>query len=202
MSACHRLSIEHTFDNLGTVRLEHTLPLSPTLETMFPTGLRRGATISVSGGQGTTSVAFSVAAAASAHGAWCAAVGFADLGLVALAEMGIDLSRLALVPDIPPAQWVTVVGALLDAVDVLLVRPPAHLKLGDARRLIARARERGTVFVPVGRWTESAEVRLVVDGSRWEGTGAGDGHLRVRRLDVRGGGRGAASKERSLSVAV
>lgn len=185
-----------------TMAVDQTVPLPPALHGLFPLGLRRGSTVAVSPlvptTQGMTSVAFSLAAAASAAGSWCAAVGFADLGLVAVAEMGVDLGRLALVPRPAPGQWVMVVGALLDAVDILIVRPPAHLRQGDARRLITRARERGAVLVPVGRWTEGADVRLVVASSQWEGAGAGDGHLLGRRLEVRAGGRGAASRERSL----
>ncbi|MHB8466158.1 MAG: hypothetical protein ACYDH6_13695 [Acidimicrobiales bacterium] len=181
--------------------VEKTLPIAPALDRLFPLGLHRGSTISVSAtslSQGSTTVAFSVAAAASMGGAWCAAVGFADLGLVAVAEMGIALERLVLVPQVAPNHWINVVGALLDAVDVVLVRPPPHLRQGDARRLISRTRERGTILIPVGRWTERADVRLEVTGSRWEGPGAGDGHLLRRQLEVRAAGRGAASRERRM----
>jgi hypothetical protein len=216
------LPIERLFDTLGTVSraeritelidetrpvtlaVDQTVPLTPALAPLFPLGLRRGSTVTVSAdspqAQGVTTMAFSLAAAASAHGSWCAAAGFADLGLVAIAELGISLDRLALVPWLAPGQWVTVVGALLDAVDIVIVRTPPHLRQGDARRLISRARERGTVLIPVGRWTESAEVRLVVTGSHWVGPGMGDGHLLGRRLEVRAGGRGAAHRERLLSL--
>ena len=186
------------------------LPLPAGLEQLFPGGgLRRGSTVVVaSEGQGAHSLAFSLAAAASAAGSWCAAVGFADLGMVAVAEIGVDLDRLAVVPRLAPAQWVTVVGALIDSVDTLIARPPPHLRLGDARRLTSRARERGTVLIPVicdrardrGPWADGADVRLVVAGSRWDGPGAGDGHLRGRRLDVVVGGRGAAARPRRVEV--
>ena len=57
------------------------------------------------------------------------------------------------------------VAALLDACDVVLARPPAHLKAADARRLTARARERGAVLVVAGAgWPEAAEVQLTVVG--------------------------------------
>jgi hypothetical protein len=191
------------------------LPLPPGLEPLFPGGgLRRGSTVVVtSEGQGAHSLAFSLAAAASATGSWCGAVGFGDLGLVAVAELGVALDRLALVPRLAPDQWVTVVGALIDAVETVIARPPAHLRLGDARRLTSRARERGTILVPVlgsvGRalgnrhpWADGADVRLVVAGSRWEGPGAGDGHLTGRRLDVVAEGRGAAARQRRIEVSL
>jgi hypothetical protein len=182
-----------------SLAVDNSLPIDPAFASLFPFGLRRGSTVAASApGQGATTLAFSLAAAASASGAWCAAAGFADLGLVAVAELGVALDRLALVPRPPPAQWVTVVGALIDAVDIVIVRPLPHLRPGDARRLISRARERGTALIAVGRWTESADVRIEVAASRWEGPGAGDGHLMRRRLQLRGGGRGAASREQRL----
>jgi len=157
--------------------------------------------------QGTTSLALSLAAAASAAGSWCAVVGLADLGLVAAAEIGLALDRLALVPRAEPRQWLTVVGALLDTVDLVIARPPTHLRAGDARRLTARARERGSVLIPVlnpsnagGAWADGADVRLIVASARWVGPGSGDGHLRGRRVEVVSGGRGAAARERRAAL--
>jgi hypothetical protein len=197
---------------------EQTVPLGLAVTRLFPiTGLRRGSTVTISarpsqgahgalgaqgvqGVQGATTLAFAIAATASATGSWCAAAGFPDLGLVAVAELGVALDRLALIPWVTPGQWVTVVGALLDAVDILIVRPPPHLRPGDARRLVTRARERGTVLIPVGRWTESAETRLEVVQAVWEGPGAGNGHLIGRQLHVNVRGRGAASRERTVDL--
>jgi hypothetical protein len=138
-----------------------------------------------------------------ARAGWGAVVAVPDLGVVAAAELGVCLERLALVPRVEAGQWATVVGALLDSVDVVVARPPAHFRAGDARRLSARARERGAVLVPLlpGRaWTDGAEVRLVVTGGRWEGPGAGNGHLVGRRLAVAVGGRGAAARPREVEV--
>src|SRR5579862_1831849 len=200
----------------GTVRplslaRDRVLPVHPGLAELIPDGLRRGSTVVVttsSAGtgapQGATSLALALAAAPSLAGSWCAIVGVPDLGLTAAAELGIVLSRLALVPSPPPAQWVTVVSALLDAVDLVIARPPAHLRTGDARRLSTRARERGAVLVPLltlpthhghGRpWSDGADIRLAVTGGRWEGPGAGEGRLVGRRLEVTGGGRGGAAR--------
>jgi len=177
-----------------------TVPVLDAVSVMFPHGaLQRGATVVVDGGQGAVSLALSLLARAG----WGAGVGVPDLGVLAAAELGVRLEHLALVPRVEAAQWATVVGALLDTVDVVVARPPAHLRAGDARRLSARARERGAVLVPLlpGRaWTEGAEVRLVVHGSRWEGPGAGDGHLTARCLSVEVRGRGAAARQRDVTV--
>src|SRR4051794_12253328 len=130
---------------------EERLPVLGPLAGLFPgSGLRRGTTVSVvgGGGSGSTSLALALLAGPSQAGSWTAVVGCPDLGLVAAAELGVDLERLALVPRPGSgSQWPTVVSALLDAVDVVAVRPPGRIKAGDVRRLTAKARERGAVLL-------------------------------------------------------
>jgi hypothetical protein len=177
-----------------TLADERLLPVVPALEPLLPgRGLRRGTTVTV-----TRSVALALAlvAGASAAGSWVAAVGLPDLGIVAAAETGIVLERLALVP-VPGARaWPAVVAAFLDAVDVVLVRSPPRLPAAQARRLAARARERGAVLVPIGAWSQPADLRLAVTSSSWQGLGQGHGHLRARQAEVSISGRGAATRER------
>lgn len=178
------------------------LPVDPSLVGLLPDrGLRRGSTVTITGpGQGVTSLAVGLASAASAAGSWCGVVGVADLGLVAAAAAGLDLGRVAIVSDIAPAQWATVVSVLVDAVDLVVASPPPHLRIGDVRRLTNRVRERGAVFLALGAWPEGADVRLTVEGARWHGPGAGDGHLEGRRLEVAIGGRGAASRPKRATL--
>lgn len=168
-------------------------------------GLRRGSTVAVGAGPvpGATSLTLALLSAASTAGAWCAAVAMPDLGLVAAAEMGVDLERLALVPH-PGEQWPVVVAALLESADVVVVRPPGRVRPGDARRLVARARERGAVLVPLdpvgrraGSWPEAPDVRLEVTGSTWSGLGVGHGYLQGRAVEVTVTGRRAAGRARS-----
>jgi hypothetical protein len=181
---------------------ERLLPVLGPLEPLFPTrGLKRGSVVSVAG---STSLALSLLAAASAQGSWCAAVGMPALGLAAAAELGVALERFPLVP--APARaagaggWAWVVAALVDACDVVLARPPRRLAGADARRLTARARERGAVLVVAGQWPEAAEVQLTVGSSAWEGLGQGYGRLLGRRVEVVAGGRGAAARERRVGL--
>lgn len=181
---------------------ERLLPVLGPLEPLFPAGgLRRGSVVSVGG---STSLALSLLAAASSSGSWCAAVGLPALGLAAAAELGVALERFPLVP--VPARgagaggWAWVVAALADACDVVLARPPAHVKAADVRRLTARVRERGTVLVVSGAWPEPAEVQLAVASTAWEGLGQGHGRLRGRQVEVVAGGRGAAARERRVSL--
>ncbi|MEI8002129.1 MAG: hypothetical protein WCI50_12340, partial [Actinomycetes bacterium] len=113
-------------------------------------GLRRGTTVAVGGapGSGGTSAAFALAAAATAAGEWVAAVELgSSLGVLAAAEAGVDLTRFAVVRRVPPARWATVVAALLDGMGLVCAEVPSGVRAGDARRLVARARERDAVLV-------------------------------------------------------
>jgi hypothetical protein len=177
-----------------TLADERLLPVLPALQPLLPhPGLRRGATVAVTR---SAALALALVAGASAAGSWVAAVGLPDLGIVAAAETGVVLERLALVPAPGARAWPTVVAALLDAVDVVLVRSPPGLPDAQARRLIARARERGTVLVPLGPWPQPADLRLAVTASTWHGIGQGHGHLHSRLAEVVATGRGAATRER------
>lgn len=179
-----------------TLAEDRVLPVLPALEPLLPgRGLRRGSTVAVAG---STSLALAVLAGPSAAGSWSAAVGLPSLGLVAAAEAGVALDRLALVAS-PGEQWPTIVAALLDAMDVVLVCPSGRVRVGDARRLTARARERGAVLVSTKAW-EGADVRLSVASSEWEGLGQGHGHLTRRRMEVVASGRGAAARERRATL--
>lgn len=172
---------------------QRLLPVLPALAGLLPGGgLRRGSTVSV---EGSTSLALAVLAGPSGAGSWCAAVGLPSLGLVAAAELGVAVERLALVAA-PGDDWAAVVAALLDALDVVVVGAPRRrASPADARRLVARARERGAVLVPLGRW-DGADVRLSVTAGGWQGLGNGSGHLRARLVEVVAEGRGAAARPR------
>src|SRR5829696_438068 len=173
---------------------QRLLPILPALESLLPhPGLRRGSTVAVTR---SAALALALVAGASAAGSWVAAVGLPDLGILAAAETGIALERLALVPTPGPRAWPTVVAALLDAIDVVLVRSPPGLPPAQARRLAARARERGAVLVPLGPWPEPADLRLAVTASTWHGLGQGHGSLHSRVAEVVATGPGAAARER------
>jgi hypothetical protein len=178
------------------------LAVSEPLAPLFQAGgLRRGSTVVVStGANGSTTLALALTVAASQAGSWGAVVGLPSLGAVAAAGLGVALERLALVPD-PGDQWATVTAALVDAVDIVLVQVPRRLRAADARRLAARARERGTVLIPVGQgWVEGADLRLSVTGAEWWGLGEGYGHLQARTAEVVASGRGAASRHRRVQL--
>src|SRR5580692_11994792 len=167
---------------------DQLLPVLPALAPLFPRGgLQRGGVVTVgtagAAGGGTT-LGFALLAAASTA-SWCAAVGTADPGIVAFAELGVDLGHLVLVPR-PGPLWAQVAATLFDGMDVVLVRPPGTVRPGVARRLAARARERRGVLVVLGArgWPEGADLQLTMEAGAWQGVEAGHGHLQGRRLDV------------------
>lgn len=184
-----------------TARDDHLLPAPSALRPLFPDGgLRRGSTVSVTG-VGATSLAFALLAEASAAGAWCAAVGLDSLGLIAADHAGVTLPRLALVPQ-PGPDWPTIVAALLDAFEIVLLHPPGSTGPRLQRRLAARLRERDRVLVWLGADVAgmSPDVRLVGTAGVWDGLGWGHGHLRNRQLHVRAEGRRLAGRPRHAAV--
>jgi hypothetical protein len=183
---------------------DRALPVVAALEPLLPDGLRRGAVHAVEGGPGATTLALALAVAASKDGSWTAVVGAPSLGLLSALELGIAPERLLVVPEPRRESWATVVAALVDAVDVVMVRA-VRIAPGEARRLVARAREREAVLVALperGRadWP-GADVRLAVERSSWIGACEhGAGRLMVRQADVVAGGRGAAARERRTTL--
>lgn len=175
------------------------LPALPALRPLLPGGgLRRGTTVSVLGGVGSTSLLLALLAGASTAGAWSAVVGLPTLGPLAAAELGVALERLVVVHD-TGERWASVVAGLLDGFDVVAIRPPEHVSVRDSRRLAGRVRERGAVLLTAGHW-QGAELRLTTSESHWQGVGDGHGHLRARSLAVRVEGRGAAARPRSARL--
>ena len=118
----------------------------------------------------------------------------ARCGALAAAEAGVALERFAVVRRVPPARWATVVAALLDGVSLVLADVPRGVGLGDARRLLARARERETVLVVLehdGRWPAEAALTMRATGGTWD---LAAGHLVARAVHVVVEGRGAAAR--------
>lgn len=164
------------------------LPTHPALADLVPGGALaagRGYAVAES-----TSLALALAQGPSAAGSWCAVVGLPDLGVGAVAALGLDLDRCVLVPH-PGEQWPTVVSALIDVVGMLVVRAPARAahprapRVGEATasRIASRLRQREATLVSVGDWP-GAEARLRITESEWSGLGAGFGHLSARMVTV------------------
>src|SRR5688572_8266448 len=189
-----------------TLAREQRLPVLSAVEGLLPGGgLRRGSTVSIgtaAGVGGGTSLALALVAEASRVGSWVAAVGLPSLGLVAADELGVALERLVLVAAPERDAWGGVVAALVDGFDLVVLHAGrTGVRTVDARRLVARARERGSVLVQLGSgWPEKADVQLEVTRARWEGLDDGHGRLLARKVRVVGGGRGEAAQPRRLDL--
>ena len=187
-------------------RDQQRLPVLPSLEGLLPgAGLRRGATVAVgaaAGVSGATTLALALLAQASMAGSWVAAVGLPSLGLVAADELGVALERLVLVAAPDRDAWGGVVAALVDGFDVVVLQASrGGVRPADARRLVARARERGTVLLQLGAgWPDGADLSLQITRARWEGLGEGHGHLEARKVRISRTGRGEAAPPRHLDL--
>lgn len=189
---------------------DRVLPVPGPLGALLPGGaLQRGTVATVDGdpGAGVTSLALGLAAAATAAGEWAAAVDLpGTLGGLSAFESGVDLSRFAVVRGVPDDRWATVVAALLDGVSLVMADVPRGLRAADARRLVARARERSTVLVMVGAsarsWPADAALRIRAEGGVWPGLEPGHGVLAPRALRLRIEGRGVASGVQTVGDAL
>jgi len=139
----------------------------------LPVQLPRGTVAVLSGAR---SLLLGMVAAVTAAGGNVAIVGQPDIGLLAAAEMGADLSRLAVIPD-PGTDPVEVAAVLIDGMDlVVLGLGGRRVPRTRARAVVARARHRGcTLLVTDGDW-EGAPTRL---------------EARVCGYDITAGNRGA-----------
>lgn len=183
---------------------ERTLPVDDALRGLFPSGLPRGVT-SVVSGDAARSLAFTLAAAATRTGSWLAMIGLGDAGWRAVAEAGVEMSRVVHV-DVDAAaatgRTADCVAAALDGFDLVVIGSRVRLATGVERRLAARARERGSVLVgvhepPVGATHHRssgplgtiADLRVTTRRGRWHGLGTGTGHLTGRQVEVLAEGR-------------
>lgn len=159
------------------------LPVPAPLADLLPDGgLPKGAVIAYSGAH---SLLTGLLAEVTAHGGHAAVIGLPRLGLLAAAEMGAQLSRLAVIAD-PGPDPAEVAAVLLDGLDLVvlglggLAVPPARCRV-----LAARARNRGaTLVVAGGEWTNPS-LRLDSRVTGYRGLGPGRGRLRSVCLDVR-----------------
>ncbi|HET9255303.1 MAG TPA: hypothetical protein VFO16_08895 [Pseudonocardiaceae bacterium] len=167
-------------------------PLAPLLP---GGGLRRGSVVAV---RGSMALLLALLAEATARGTWAAVIGVGDLGVLAAAEIGVVVRRLALVPR-PGPDPAPVAAALLDGVGLVALAGADRMPPGARRSLIARARQRGSVLLPLGDWP-GADLELSCRTELWHGAEAGYGRLRRREVVVRASGRGAAARPRTARL--
>jgi hypothetical protein len=187
---------------------ERVLPVPGVLGELLPGGsVTRGSVVTISGarGAGATSLALTLAAATTGTGEWAAVLDLdSTVGGEAALEAGVALERFAVIRPgpggLPPARWAVVVAALIEGVSLVVAEVPRYARAADARRLVARTRERNAVLVPVegpgARWPAESTLRLSAQGGAWYGLRPGAGLLTERVVQVRVEGRGEAARPR------
>ena len=156
------------------------LPVHPALASLLPGGgLRPGAAYSL---PRSTSLLLALMAQPSQSGSWCGVVGMPRLGAEAAEGLGVDLSRLVLIPD-PGARWLSVTATIAEVLPVVAVRPAGRAADGEIARLAARLRDRGAVLLVQGPWPQ-AEAVLEVAEPTWSGLGRGHGYLAGREVTL------------------
>ena len=167
---------------------EARLPVPELLASVLPDALPRGTVAVLSGAR---SLPLSMVAAVTAAGGNAAIVGQPSVGLLAVAEMGADLSRVAVIPD-PGADPVEVAAVLMDGMDLIVLALAGRtVPMTRARAVVARAQQKGcTLLVTDGDW-QGASIRLRARVSGYETTSdkPGFGRISKVRLEVCAAGR-------------
>ena len=186
----------------GSSGRSDVFPVPAPLAAVLPRGgLPRGGVISLTGREGASSMLLTLLAAVPES--WSALVGLPGVGLAAAAELGVDLGRIAVIPD-PGSDVLHILSVLADGVDLIATASPANgrsaalanpangrsaaLPPARLRVLTGRLRQHGAVLLVMGRWP-GADLTLTVTGTRWSGLGFGFGRLRDRELDIEVSGR-------------
>ncbi len=173
-------------------RTYDVLPVLPVLAPLLPEkGLAKGSVVAV---DRAGALCVALMAGASQAGMWCGVAGLPDLGIAAAAEAGAEPGRMMLVPE-PGPRWTEVAATMLDACQIVLLRPPGLAPARARRRLETAARRSGAALIVAGTW-DGAPVRLHVTRQQWDGIGDGYGRLRARCAEVIAEGRGALVRPR------
>lgn len=131
---------------------------------------------------------------------WSALVGLPGIGLLAAAELGVDLERLVVVPDAGP-DVLHVLSVLADGVDLIAAGAPRGPMVTPSRLrvLSGRLRQHGAVLLIAGQWP-GADLVLTARHTGWVGIDRGHGRLRDRELTVSVGGRRAGGHRRQGTI--
>ncbi len=159
---------------------------------MVPSGaLQRGSILAVHG-VGATSFALALAGEAVREGSFMAVIAPPSFGLAACLDFDIPLRRV--VQFVLPSNvenWAQAVAAVVEGFDVVMLADQHRASNSQARQLLARNRERGSILIRVRgpAWPDAADLRFDVGSPEWTGLGQGHGHLLARKVAVQVAGR-------------
>ncbi|WP_328388172.1 hypothetical protein [Nocardia sp. NBC_00416] len=158
------------------------LPVPTALAPLLPDGGLVKGTVVAYTGAGT--LLAGLLAAVTGPGGHAAAVGLPQLGLLAAAEMGARLDRLAVVAD-AGRDPVEVAAVLLDGMElVVLGLGGGTVSPARARVLTAKARGKSATLIVTGGSWPAPDLSLEAKVSGYTGLGTGSGRIRSIDLDV------------------
>lgn len=165
------------------------LPLPAPLAELLPTGVARGSTITHHGSMAMVLAIVATVSAAGGHVALVEPAGRRglDASLLAVSELGGDLSRVSVIGPVPDEHRVAVLRALLDGLD-LVVAGPGRLggltpHQGQILRALARKSE-STLLLTEGQKIEAADLATAARCIGVEGLGWGRGVVRTQVYQV------------------
>lgn len=161
------------------------LPVPTALEPLLPDGgLRVGSSYSISP---SPSLLGALLSASSQRGSWCAVIGMPTLGVEAMADLGVSLDRLILVPE-PGARWLSIASSLSEVVPLVAVHPRSRVSDAEISRVNARLRDRASTLLVTAAWPQ-AEAAIRIERTEWLGLGSGWGLLSERIVTLSAAGR-------------
>lgn len=188
-----RVATDVTTASTAVLARERNLPVHPVLAPLLASGLVRGQTV-VCAGSASVSCALALLVAPTRQGSWAGVIGVPSLGVVAAADMGVDLDRTVFVRGRLDAHGdpANVLGALVDGVDLVVTsaRFVSSLAPSLVRRFTTRLQSRGAVCIVVDDTRAmSGDVRISTRVRELTGIGDGHGHVSARRVTLEVDGR-------------
>jgi hypothetical protein len=163
------------------------LPVPEPFADILPAGgLAAGSVVRVEGSRFLLAMLLASVTGAGGH---AAVIAQPELGLLAAAELGAELQRVAVIAD-PGPDPVEVAAVLVDGLDLVVFGlRGASVPPSRARAVTSRARSKGAVLVVTdGQWP-GVDVRLEAEVAGYGGIGQGHGRLDCMTLAVRAWGR-------------
>ena len=202
-SAAHLELVRESVTTAANLAHQRTLPVVSGLETLVPSGaLQRGSNLAVHG-VGATSFALALAEQAIREGSFMAVIAPSSFGLAACLDFDIPLRRVVqfVLPD-NVENWAQAVAAIVEGFDVVVLADQRRATTSQARQLVARNRERGSILIRVGgpAWPDAADLRFDVGSPEWSGLGQGHGHLQARKVAVQVAGRRYRGRKRAHEI--
>lgn len=153
------------------------IPVDDRIAQCFPAqGIKRGSITLLKGseGSGLYSLTALMIARATQEGEWVALVNLSDLGYGSFFDVGVEVSRVVVIKDLPTAAQTT--HTLLES--FALVVTAAGFNQTQALRLSSRVRERGAAMVVVerswryqrrssGSWGGRIDMTITLENAGW-----------------------------------